>query len=125
MKTVRLSLSDKEYNLAYDLALEKGCASIPEYLRLILFEEKPQTSDIFEELLEQFEKSVRERKDDKEFRVRDCYDKQFWSNINIRDRRTLGRMIIRKVDKGGWLPIMATSKDSGNAQWYKKRSETF
>lgn len=123
MKTVRLSLSDKEYNFAYDLALEQGFSSIPEYLRFALFEEKPETTEILEELLGQFEKSVRERKDDKEFKVRDCFDKQIWSNISITDRRTLGRMIIRKVQKGGWLPIIATSKDSGNAQWYKKKGE--
>ena len=43
-----------------------------------------------------------------------------WKDIDISARRTLGRMIIHKVEKGGWLPIVPTKKDSGNAQWYKK-----
>ncbi|WP_185959537.1 DUF1413 domain-containing protein [Planococcus salinarum] len=123
MKTVRLNLSETEYSNVYDLALEKGFASIPEYLRYLLFNEKPETLVDFEELIAIFESAIKTRKDNNEFRVRDCYDKQMWSNIGITERRTLGRMIIRKVEKGGWLPIVATSKDSGNAQWYMKRGE--
>ncbi|WP_312471221.1 DUF1413 domain-containing protein [Neobacillus sp.] len=123
MKLVRLNFSDEEYKDIYGKALENGFASIPEYLRYLLFNEKPETTFDYEELLKQFEKAVSKRKDSKEFRVRDCFDSTIWANIDISARRTLGRMIIHKVEKGGWLPIVPTKKDSGNAQWYKKRSE--
>jgi hypothetical protein len=123
LKLVRLNLSDKEYKEVYGKSLENGFASIPEYLRYLLFNEKPETTVDYEELLKQFEKVVINRKDTKEFRVRDCFDSIIWSEIDISARRTLGRMIIHKVEKGNWLPIVPTKKDSGNAQWYKKRSE--
>ena len=123
MKLVRLNLSEEEYKVVYDQALENGLASIPEYLRYLLFSEESETIIDYKELLKQFEHSVNRIKDHKEFRVRDCFDPSVWASIKISNRRALGRMIIHKVEKGGWLPIVPTKKDSGNAQWYKKRSE--
>nr|WP_247739346.1 DUF1413 domain-containing protein [Bacillus sp. 165] len=88
-----------------------------------MFDEKPDTEVDYEELLKLFEEAVLQRNDDKEFRVRDCFDPVIWRSIDITARRTLGRMIIHKVEKRNWLPIVPTKKDSGNAQWYRKRSE--
>ncbi|MCM3325044.1 DUF1413 domain-containing protein [Cytobacillus kochii] len=120
---MRLKLSEEEYKDIYSHALQNGFASIPEYLRYLLFNEKPETTVDYEVLLKQFEHAVTQRKDNKEFKVRDCFDPDIWADIDISSRRTLGRMIIHKVEKGGWLPIVPTKKDSGNAQWYRKRSE--
>jgi hypothetical protein len=123
LKLIRLNVSDEEYNTIYGQALDKGYGSIPEYLRNLLFNEKPANTVDYAELLSQFENEVLQRNDNKEFRVRECFDSTIWSNIDITARRTLGRMIIHKVEKGGWLPIIPITKDSGNAQWYMKRRD--
>jgi rubrerythrin len=119
MKIVRLNLSDEEYQTTYDKAIEEGFANIQDYLRFVLFEEKLNNID-YEELLTKFEKGVVKIKKGDEFRVRDCFDKEEWGKIPAQNRRDLGRMIFRKVEKGGWITITPTRKDSANAQWYKK-----
>jgi hypothetical protein len=120
MKIVRLNLSDEEYIDIYDKALGKGFGSVPEYLRYLMFNERSESNCDFDELLDQFEKIVLLKNEGDEFKVKDCFDQNVWKEIDLVDRRTLGRMIIHKVNKGGWLPIVPTRKDSGNAQWYKK-----
>jgi hypothetical protein len=119
MKLVRLNLTDEEYKAALDKAIENGFVSIQEYLRYLLLDEQPEDID-YEGFLSHFESYVSLLKSDVEFRVKDCFDPVFWGSINIQNRRNLGRMIFRKVEKGGWLPIVPTRKDSANAQWYKK-----
>ncbi|MCM3162718.1 single-stranded DNA-binding protein [Metabacillus litoralis] len=121
MKLVRLNLTEEEYENVYDQALEKGIGSIQEYLRFLLFDEQSQEIN-YDDLLEQFEKAVVKIPSDKEFRVKDCFDPEVWKDIKTINRRVLGRMVIRKALKGGWLPIVPTRKDSANAQWYRKVS---
>jgi hypothetical protein len=120
VKIVRLNLSDEEYERTYDKAMENGFGSVPEYVRFRVFNEKPESTVDFDELLEQFKRSVNLKNVGEEFRVRSCFDPSIWENIDSNDRRTLGRMIIHRVEKKRWLPIVPTRKDSGNAQWYKK-----
>jgi hypothetical protein len=123
LKLIRINVSEEEYNAIYGQALESSFGSIPEYLRYLLFNEKPESTVNYDELLYQFKNAVLNKKDNKEFRVRDCFEAKVWENIDITSRRTLGRMIIHKVEKGNWLPIVPTKKDSGNAQWYMKRGD--
>jgi len=123
LKLVRLSLTEEEYKAVYGKAMEKGCSSIPEYLRFLLLKKKPEMSIDFDQYLQLFKKAVLAKNDYAEFRVKDCFDSKIWNEIDVSDRRTLGRMIIHKVESGDWLPIKATKKDSGNAQWYRKRRE--
>jgi hypothetical protein len=120
MKIVRLNFTEDEYSSVYDQAMGDGYASVPEYIRYLLFNERPQTTVDFEELLNDFEKVVILKKENEEFKVRDCFDPNIWEKISLNDRRTLGRMIIHKVEKSDWLPIIPSNKVSGNAQWYKK-----
>ncbi|MCH4826640.1 DUF1413 domain-containing protein [Planococcus halocryophilus] len=120
MKLVKLNLTENEYANMYSQAVENGYASVPDYLRYLLFNAQPDVVVNYDELLKQFAKAVSQKKDTKEFKVRDCFEQNVWKNIDISARRNLGRMIMHKVEKDNWLSIVPTKKDSGNAQWYKR-----
>jgi hypothetical protein len=118
--SIKIELSEEEYEKALLDAYSSNCPSIREYLRLLLFDEAPSYD--YEDLLWQVDVGIENMESETRFLIRDLITEVDWNKIPLTVRKNLGRMVIQSVLNGeGFNDIIPDGKDSQGVQWYKKK----
>lgn len=84
---IKIELTEEEYEKVTLDAYDSNCPSIPEYLRLLLFEKAPSYD--YEDLLWQVDVGIEKMKPGTRFLIRELITEMDWNEIPLTVKKTL------------------------------------